>query len=173
MANKLLQYDQDEQLDTDIWDSYFNWKLTSSNPSLREYDTAFMEFLKISLSRPRDIQRILKLQQDIMKRHNKGNKLQFSYEIYNSDEFQNLYSEYFLSSLKDQLSFYYSETDFTHFKKGFLTFSQNRSFHSTSILKCITSTLIISWITPMKYPNSLKIPRHFCSSYMIAMLLRQ
>lgn len=119
VANKLLQYDQDEQLDTDIWDSYFNWKLTSSNPSLREYDTAFMEFLKISLSRPRDIQRILKLQQDIMKRHNKGNKLQFSYEIYNSDEFQNLYSEYFLSSLKDQLSFYYSETDFTHFKKFF------------------------------------------------------
>ena len=42
VANKLLQYDQDEQLDTDIWDSYFNWKLTSSNPSLREYDTAFM-----------------------------------------------------------------------------------------------------------------------------------
>lgn len=119
VANKLLQYDQKEHLDTDIWETYFNWKLPSSNTSARQYDTAFMEFLKISLSRPRDIQRILKLQQDLMKHHNKGNELQFKYEIYNSDEFQNLYSEYFLSSLKDQLSFYYSEDDFRHFKKFF------------------------------------------------------
>ena len=40
-------------------------------------------------------------------------------DLYNSDQFQNLYSEYFLSSLKDQLSFYYSEEDYQHFRKFF------------------------------------------------------
>ena len=30
-----------------------------------------------------------------------------------------VYSEYFLSSLKDQLSFYYSEEDYKHFRKFF------------------------------------------------------
>ncbi len=123
MANKLLCYNQTDEKEG-IWEEYFDWKLKSSNSSEREFDTAFMEFLKISLSRPRDIQRILKIQQDLMKRKNMGNELKFNYSIYNSDEFQNLYSEYFLGSLKDQLSFYYSENDFVHFKKFFDFFSE-------------------------------------------------
>lgn len=119
MANKLLAYDQPEKGLTNIWDYYFDWILPSSNRDLRESDTAFMEFLKISLSRPRDIQRILKIQQEIMKRRNLGDTRKFSIDIYRSDEFQNTYSEYFLSSLKDQLSFYYSEEDSKHFRKFF------------------------------------------------------
>lgn len=119
MANKLLAYSQDSK-DTDgIWEQYFDWKLPTSNFDKREYDTAFMEFLKISLSRPRDIQRILSLIQEIMREQDLGNEQKFSYDIYNSDRFQNVYSEYFLSSLKDQLSFYYSEEDYKHFRKFF------------------------------------------------------
>ena len=122
MANKLLMYSQDKKEkkdDTKIWEQYFDWQLPSSNPSERENDTAFMEFLKISLSRPRDIQRILKLIQDLMTSRDCGKTETFSYEVYNSDQFQNEYSEYFLSSLKDQLSFYYSEEDYKHFRKFF------------------------------------------------------
>ena len=78
-----------------------------------------MEFLKISLSRPRDIQRILNLIQDIMVDRGLGNNTEFDYESYASNQFQNQYSEYFLSSLKDQLSFYYSEADYRHFRKFF------------------------------------------------------
>jgi len=119
MANKLLSYSQCESIPGDIWEQYFDWKLTSSNSEQRENDTAFMEFLKISLSRPRDIQRILSLIQDLMIEHNCGKDSKFRFDIYNSDQFQNLYSEYFLSSLKDQLSFYYSEEDYKHFRKFF------------------------------------------------------
>ena len=121
MANKLLCYGQTNI--NNIWYKYFDWELRSSNPNERKFDTAFMDFLKISLSRPRDIQRILKIQQDIMKRRDLGSETKFSYSIYNSDEFQNLYSEYFLGSLKDQLAFYYSEDDFNLFKKFFDYFS--------------------------------------------------
>lgn len=128
MANKLLAYDQNINInEIDIWEQYFDWKLKSSNPKLRNYDTAFMEFLRISLSRPRDIQTILKYQQDFMKRKGVGSNQKFDYSIYSSDEFQNAYSEYFLGSLKDQLSFYYSEDDFRHFRK-FFDFFQTPDF---------------------------------------------
>ena len=123
MANKLLSYGQEEKDISLIWEQYFNWKLPTSNFEQRKNDTAFMEFLRISLSRPRDIQRILSLIRDIMIEHNMGDDHVFSYDIYNSDQFQNAYSEYFLSSLKDQLAFYYSEEDYRHFKKFFDLFS--------------------------------------------------
>lgn len=45
--------------------------------------------------------------------------MEFSFNIYQNDDFQNAYSEYFMSSLKDQLSFYYSIEDFNHFIKFF------------------------------------------------------
>lgn len=119
MANKLLAYSQDNKDADGIWEQYFDWKLTTSSSDKRDHDTAFMEFLKISLSRPRDIQRILALIQEIMLERDLGSTTTFDYNTYNSDRFQNAYSEYFLSSLKDQLSFYYSEEDYKHFRKFF------------------------------------------------------
>lgn len=121
MANKLIAYNQnnEDKSDEKIWDKYFDWQIPSSNLEQREYDTAFMEFLKISLSRPRDIQRILKLLQNLMIEKEQGTKIKFDFNVYDSDLFQNQYSEYFLSSLKDQLSFYYSEEDYKHFRKFF------------------------------------------------------
>ena len=113
MANKLLAYSQDDKKIDGIWEQYFNWELPTSNPDKRKNDTAFMEFLKISLSRPRDIQRILTLIRDIMLEDGLENAQMFDYNAYNA------YSEYFLSSLKDQLSFYYSEEDYKHFRKFF------------------------------------------------------
>ena len=122
MGNKLLAYRQTNIEESGCWEKYFDWKLKSTS-SGRQYDTAFIEFLRISLSRPRDIQRILKILQDLMKRNRCGNLTVFSYDIYKNDEFQNIYSEYFLSSLKDQLAFYYSEEDYKHFIKFFKYFS--------------------------------------------------
>lgn len=123
MGNRLLAFSQDNKDVADIWESYFTWKLPSSKIEKRPFDTAFMEFLKISLSRPRDIQRILKLLQDIMIEKGKGQEAEFDYSVFASDRFQNDYSEYFLSSLKDQLSFYYSEDDYKYFRKFFNYFS--------------------------------------------------
>lgn len=123
MANKLLNYSQDEPI-PDVWTQYFDWKLNSSNEGQREYDTAFMGFLKISLSRPRDIQRILSIMKDIMSDLGEGDYYKFDCGVYLGDRFQNEYSEYFLSALKDQLSFYYSEEEYKHFRKFFDFFSK-------------------------------------------------
>lgn len=122
MACKLVTHNQEGTDKEDMyaaWDHYFKWTLRSSNPEQRDHDTAFMEFLKISLSRPRDIQRIMKIIQEIMIERDLSEKDEFDQTVYSSNRFQNEYSEYFLSSLKDQLSFYYSEEDYKHFIKLF------------------------------------------------------
>ena len=123
MANKLLAYGQTEKVQ-EIWEQYFKWDIPSSNKSQRKKDTAFMEFLRISLSRPRDIQMILYLLKTIMTNRRMGNMREFDFNTFKSDRFQNDYSEYFLGALKDQLSFYYSDEDFKHFKKFFDLFKE-------------------------------------------------
>lgn len=125
MANRLLSYDQKAD-NVEIWEAYFPWKIPAPCDVDRNYDTAFMEFLKISLSRPRDVQRILKILQDLMKRKRLGGKTTFDYETYLSNQFQNQYSEYFLSSLKDQLSFYYTEEDYKYFTRFFDFFDDSQ-----------------------------------------------
>ena len=119
VANKILSYQQDFCDATEIWERYFPWRFSTTSPNTRDYDTAFMEFLKISLSRPRDILVILHFLRNIMVNEGSGHKKEFSSIVFRSDEFQNCYSEYFMGSLKDQLSFYYSSVDFAHFLKFF------------------------------------------------------
>ncbi len=116
VSKKIFEHQQ--ECEEDIWDVYLPWYLPATSPR-REYDTAFMEFLRISLSRPRDILVILQIIREQMVDQRMEDEVSFSEKIYKSDRFQNAYSEYFMSSLKDQLSFYYSIDDFNHFVKFF------------------------------------------------------
>ena len=125
VANKILSYEQ-EKSEVDIFESYFPWKTASTSPE-RNADTAFMEFLRISLSRPRDILVIMQYLKKNMEKEGLGHQEVFDKKIFDSDEFQNMYSEYFMSSLKDQLSFYYSNADYELFLKLF-DFFKNANF---------------------------------------------
>lgn len=125
VAKQILAYKQ-EEIDTDIFDLYFPWD-EKSHKIGRDTDTAFMEFLRISLSRPRDILVIMQYLQRKMIKDDLGELESFSIEVFESDEFQNNYSEYYLSSLKDQLSFFYSNVDFEHFLK-FFDYFENPNF---------------------------------------------
>jgi len=125
VAQQLLSYQQDND-ESDIFEFYFPWDKKSKKFG-RESDTAFMEFLRISLSRPRDILVIMQYLQKMMNRENLGEEKAFSQDVFESDEFQNNYSEYFMSSLKDQLSFYYSNVEFEHFLK-FFDFFEDANF---------------------------------------------
>lgn len=60
VATQMLSYEQSSVMGDDIWESYFPWKIPTTSKD-RDYDTAFMTFLRISLSRPRDILTILHL----------------------------------------------------------------------------------------------------------------
>lgn len=118
VANKILSNDQ--EFDPNIEDYfkvYFPWK--------KDDRTAFMEFLKISLSRPRDILMIMQIIQENMNRNISSSMCSFKKEVYESNNFQNSYSEYFLSSLKDQLSFYYSNNEFDLLVEFFKKFDES------------------------------------------------
>lgn len=124
VAVRLLSHGQNEI--QNIWEKYFNWgknKLAQAN----NCTNSFVEFLNISLSRPRDILVILDELKRIMIEWSKGNMSTFEYEAYNSDLFQNAYSEYFLGSLQDQLLFYYSQEDFS-LLRAFFTFAPGEYF---------------------------------------------
>lgn len=158
MAEKLLNYNQSEMI-TDCWGKYFSWKLPTTSQT-RRYDTAFMEFLRISLSRPRDIQRILSILHEKMKNNGRGKYEFFDVVTYRSDAYQNAYSEYFLSSLKDQLSFYYSESDYKHFRK-FFEFFENSDFTYNEYLVKYNKFIEYILNNAQEIPQFVETPKDF------------
>ncbi|GAB6147023.1 P-loop ATPase, Sll1717 family [Desulfocicer niacini] len=97
------------------WDSYFPW---DSNNIFDQYDcpTSFINFLRWSYYRPRDIVTLLTLLQQFTEDKEKS---EFSLEDFEASNFQRAYSNYLLGEVKDQLSFYYEEGDYEIFLKFF------------------------------------------------------
>jgi hypothetical protein len=114
IAEKLLLYKQDDEIKTmklsEIWNYYFSWTKETTSPN-REYDTPFIEFLRLSYSRPRDIITIVQYMQKIQEQK-KPNQDKFLQAIFNSSEFRDAYSQYLMGGIKDQLAFYYTDDDY-------------------------------------------------------------
>lgn len=121
LADRLIKVQQDDRetiLQGACWDHYFPWQFPSTNCD-REYDPSFLRFLKLCYSRPRDIVTIAQILQEEAERKNKADLDIFELDLFINYDFQNKYSEYLLGGIKDQLSFYYNETDFDMFIKFF------------------------------------------------------
>ncbi len=131
LANKLLTYNQPSS-DTqkirpyEFFDYYLPWT-TSSTSIKREYDTPFIEFLRQSYSRPRDIVTILQILQ-IIQKTKYPHKSFFIQEAFESTEFRKSYSDYLMGSIKDQLSFYYSDENYKMLLHFLATFKGNAEF---------------------------------------------
>lgn len=119
MADKLLRSQQKKELNLgDAWDYYFPYnakgvRRTQSNP------TSFVQFLKFSLYRPRDIVTMLTLLQENFIAQNKDANQVFCEEDFNHPDFQRRLSEYLLGEIKDQMYFYYSALDYELFLNFF------------------------------------------------------
>ena len=162
VSENILSF-QNQNTKKNIWDQYFPWKLATTTSS-REYDTAFIDFLRISLSRPRDFIVIMQILQELMRQNMQGDSISFSEKIYKSNQFQNMYSEYFISSLKDQLSFYYSVNDFNLFIH-FFTFFKKEDFTYQEYEK--NYTMLINYMQQ----NQKEIPSYFESPQAFLQLL--
>lgn len=129
LSDKLLSFQQSIKKDKDCWDLYFPWVLSPTDSSPSEHNDAFIEFLRYSYCRPRDIVRALQILQKIMVSKNKGEYTQFEYKEFKSNEFQNEFSDYLMGTIKDQIQFYYSNKDyemflnFFDFLKGYYQFN--------------------------------------------------
>lgn len=118
VANHLLEVQQEDRIHRKLgecWDSYFPW---NSSNVFDKYDapTSFINFLRWSYYRPRDIVTLLTMLKDFTEDKNKS---EFSIEDFDARNFQRAYSNYLLGELKDQLSFYYEESDYESFLKFF------------------------------------------------------
>lgn len=124
---QLLKSQQDDIDDSlEYWNFYLPWKRTSTNEK-REFDDSFIDFLRLSYSRPRDIITML----SIMKEHHIINCRTtecFQKDDFDSYEFQNKYSNYLMGGIKDQLSFYYTSEDYETFLHFFNFLNGNSEF---------------------------------------------
>lgn len=119
LSDKLLAAQQEEALDFGkSWDYYFPWKIISTNPK-RDYDPSFWKFLRLSYSRPRDIVTMVQLLQEEHVQKRESSSYFFDEAIFDDYSFQNKYSQYLMGGIKDQLAFYYDESDYNMFLKFF------------------------------------------------------
>jgi hypothetical protein len=123
MAGTLLGAQQDPQIEySRAWNHYFPY--TIENRSARrtasdQSDSSFIGFLRYSLYRPRDIVTMLSILQENFKEQKQSPSRVFSEADFFHIEFVKKYSEYLLGEIKDQLSFYYTSSDYELFLKFF------------------------------------------------------
>ena len=112
---------------TKSWDYYFRWDAKTLEFALPSGQmTSFISFLRLSYHRPRDIFTMLQL----LKANSTDNpeKKFFSLDDFNSQSFQRDYSNYLLGEIKDQLSFYYKQSDYEMFLRFFSYLNGNYRF---------------------------------------------
>jgi hypothetical protein len=131
LADKLLTYNQPEKdikgkQPGNVFDYYLNWT-TSSTSSKREYDTPFIDFLRLSYSRPRDIVTIIQILQTIQRTKKPGEST-FLHTTFKSTDFKKAFSDYLMGSIKDQLSFYYSDENYKMLLHFLNTFKGHAEF---------------------------------------------
>lgn len=115
LSDNLLKHQQEDFMKYrlgEVWDHYFPWDLPSTSPH-RDNDHSFIEMLRLSFSRPRDIVTILILLQQNLGPSG-GSVDYFPLDIFKSQKFKNDYSNYVMGSIKDQLSFYYSSQEYQY-----------------------------------------------------------
>ena len=100
----------------EAWDYYFPW---NSPNVLGQYTTptSFINFLRWSYYRPRDIVTMLELLKSNVA-HNPGKKT-ITLDDFEDTHFQRDYSNYLLGEVKDHLSFYYGHDHYEIFLKFF------------------------------------------------------
>jgi hypothetical protein len=101
----------------DAWNLYFPWD-TPGISSAYVSPTSFLNLLRYSYHRPRDIVTALRLMRDVAVKNNREKQF-FVLEDFDNDAFQTQYSEYLLGEVKDHLVFYYSLKDYELFLKFF------------------------------------------------------
>jgi hypothetical protein len=135
----------------DAWDYYFPYKIYNFETKDKS-DNPFIDFLRHSFYRPRDMIDLIKgvqytaLQKDKEKSY------------FDKDDFENSlhnYSNYLLGEIKDQLQFEYTDQDYESFLQFFQYLNGRKHFSYTQFLDSYRKFIIY-----LK-DNSIHIPRFF------------
>ncbi len=137
VVDHMLGVQQDPQAERGVaWDNYFPW----DSPNV--YDkystpTSFINFLRWSYYRPRDIVTML----DLLKSNSNGDSKNNSFTLsdFENPHFQREYSNYLLGEVKDHLSFYYGADHYEIFLKFFEFLSGRDTFEYELYLSAFES----------------------------------
>ncbi len=114
LADRLLLAQQDRNYPAGkCWENYFPYTPLVAGKK----ESSFIQFLRFSFYRPRDIITILDLLKEVHTRDSNSNT--FTESDFNNSELQTRYSDYLMGEIKDYLSFYYSDSDYELFRKFF------------------------------------------------------
>lgn len=133
VIDHILEFQQDERKKLGVaWDYYFPWEERNQRDQ-KSFRSSFVEFLRWSYYRPRDIITALGLlQKEVLERDE-------NCEVILSDDFLSKsfardYSNYLLGEVKDHLLFYYTQHEYDLFLKFFeFLDGQNHFNYSTYI----------------------------------------
>ncbi len=118
VIDHILEFQQPDRFELGkTWDNYFPW----NSQSLREayaYPTSFINFIRWSYYRPRDIITMLDLLQEEVVAVDKD-RTAFRQEDFDNPSFTRKYSNYLLGEVKDHLLFYYTQEEYGLFLKFF------------------------------------------------------
>lgn len=132
LTDKLLSSQQNSRYNPGVcWEAYFPYELYSKNGP----DSPFIEFLRFSLYRPRDIVTMLDILKEIHVRCHPNMLYHFAKDDFENAEFQERYSNYLMGEIKDYLSFYYSDNDYEFFRKFFDFLNRKPAFNYSYFLK--------------------------------------
>ena len=116
LINHLLNKQQEKDVNN-AWQHYFPYNAPKTEFLNKSDYTSFIEFIRYSYHRPRDIISML----DILKENNihKPLKNTFEKKDFDNSTFKSKYSNYVLGEIKDQLLFYYQLEEYELFLKFF------------------------------------------------------
>jgi hypothetical protein len=157
MADRLLSSQQETKLKLgEPWDHYFPYDTRNVYAEF-ENPSSFIEFLRYSLYRPRDIVTMLMILQENFSLQHKDDSEVFSKRDFNNLDFKRKLSQYFLGEVKDQMSFYYSTADYEIFLKFFEFL--NGTWHFTY------KEYLLAYISFIDFINENEIPKPaFCET---------
>lgn len=131
LADKLFSSQQAKDINLaqgEAWDFYFPYKSEHLMTGERN-DASFIEFLRLSMYRPRDIISMLAiLKENFVEKHEDSEKV-FTESDIKDASFMRKYSNYLLGEVKDQLSFYHTSEDYELFLRFFTYLEGKVSFN--------------------------------------------
>lgn len=109
LCNRLLAYNNPGLEENLYWDYYFPWYTSSTKPSSRDRDFSFINCLRLSLSRPRDMISIMKAIQKTSERD--GNVIS-TIDDFQDNQTQNEISNYYVEEARDWCLYKFSGQEF-------------------------------------------------------------
>lgn len=155
-----VQQDQDCSPLGKAWDNYFPF-YTPKRGKNHEDDNSFIYFLRNSYYRPRDILTYISIFKKHIEPVNRDTLMHFSADFCDKREISNEYAEYLLGELRDQLVFYYSQSEYDDFLQFFDFLDGKTRFDYSEYLKAHSGFLADLQSRKSSVPGFMGTPNGF------------